>query len=101
MVIATVMSASSNTQEQMTQLNKDDLIQKTSSDLKKNGKKKKILLFKISFLHLVPNTVNQNEVTTVSVGVGRDTTSIISCIKQPTISTTPSDECVSFICLNE
>ena len=38
---------------------------------------------------------NENTVATVSVGVGRETTSVVSP-KQKAISTTVGDECVSY-----
>lgn len=46
---------------------------------------------------VLPNTNNQNGITTVSVGVGEDADSIDNNIKQQTPNTTITDEYVSFI----
>jgi hypothetical protein len=46
---------------------------------------------------ILPNTNNQNGITTVSVGVGQDAHSSVNDTRQQTINSTITDECVSFI----
>jgi hypothetical protein len=46
---------------------------------------------------LLPNTNNQDEITTVSIGVGRDAHSADNSTRQETMNRTITDEYVSFI----
>ncbi len=50
---------------------------------------------------ILPNTNNQNGITAVSVGVGRDAYSATSDRRQQTTDSTFTDEYVSFIWMNK
>ena len=54
---------------------------------------------KDQFLH--PNTGTQNRITTVSIGVGRDAHSADNSTRQETMSSTVTDDYVSFISINQ